>query len=95
MSTGWFISLTALNNSTEGNKQLFCKMWYLHGGLGVTLDKIRCLYELPSEQRIDDGCKQSPVEFGHLYVYFIEIPGGYPCKQADILISENQGQQIL
>ena len=43
--------------------------------------RVRCPYKIPNEQWIDDVCKWPPVEFGHLYVYFIETPGGYTCEK--------------
>ena len=60
--------------SNEATEQSFSKLQYLYGGPGVVLDKIRYLYKLPSEQRIDDVCKQSPVEFCHSYVRFMKMP---------------------
>ena len=39
--------------------------------------RLLCPYDIPDVQWVDDVSKWPPVEFGHLYVYFVETPGGY------------------
>ena len=53
------------------------KLQCLHGGPGVPLDNLVCPYDIPDKQWIGSIGKWPPVEFGHLYVYFVETPGGY------------------
>ena len=67
--------------SKEAKERYFRKLQCLYGGPGVSLARVRCPYKIPNEQWIDDVCKWPPVEFGHLYVYFIETPGGYTCEK--------------
>ena len=64
----------------EAKEHYFCRLQCLYGDPGESLDKIKCPYEISSKQWIDDVCKWPLVEFGHLYVYFIETPGGYKCE---------------
>ena len=67
-----------LSTLTGATKQRYiCKLQCLHGGPGISMDKLLCPYDIPDVQWVDDVSKWPPVEFGHLYVYFVETPGGY------------------
>ena len=50
----------------------------LYGGLGVPTDIPLCPYDdITDDQWADDVSQWPTVEFGHLYLYFVETPGGY------------------
>ena len=54
------------------------KLQCLYGGPGVSTDKLLCPYDdITDDQWADDVSQWPPVEFGHLYMYFVETPGGY------------------
>ena len=66
--------------STLTKERYVRKLQCLHGGPGISMNKLLCPYDIPDVQWVDDVSKQPPVEFGHLYVYFVcfvETPGGY------------------
>ena len=61
-------ALKFVNTLTGAVKERYIrKLQCLHGGLGVPRDKLLCPYNI----------QWAPVEFGHLYVYFVETPGEY------------------
>ena len=54
------------------------KLQCLYGGSGVSMDKLLCPYDdITDDQWADDVSQWPPVEFGHVYMYFVETPGGY------------------
>ena len=70
--------LKFVNTLTGAAKERYIrKLQCLYGGPGVSPDKLLCPYDIPDNQWIDDVSKWPPVEFGHLYVYFVDTPGGY------------------
>ena len=34
-------------------------------------------YKIPAEGWVDDVARWPPIEFGHVYVYLVDTPGGY------------------
>ena len=76
-------ALKFVNTLTGATKERYIrKVQCLHGGPGVPLDKLVCPYDIPDKQWIDDVGTWPPVEFGHLYVYFVETPGDYTRLEA-------------
>lgn len=42
------------------------------------MDKLLCpYYDITDDQWADDASQWPLVEFSHLYMYFVETPGGY------------------
>lgn len=64
--------------SSVAKERYIRKLECLYGGPGVPTDKLLCPYDdITDDQWTDDVSQWPPVEFGHLYLYFVETPGGY------------------
>lgn len=65
----------------EDKKRYIRKVQLVFGVLGSaeTQHSLSYLdpYKLPADSWVDDITRWPPIEFGHVYVYLVDTPGGY------------------